>query len=159
MANFSVYTNGRIMIRKILFISAAAIVAACATPAMLPQSNADVDYSATGFVKGSGWHDGAVYDASEEEMVAAIRSAFLANGLQIQEFSREDRRFVAESPMNLQRWASYVAVYFRPIGGKRTEVHVVSIGTKDINILAGDAVMPLPPKIVASISSSLSRKR
>lgn len=139
-------------------IFAAVLVSACATPAMLPQGNADVDYSAAGFVKGSGWHDGAAYEATEEEIVLAIKSALLANGLQIQEFSRDKRKFVAESPMNLYRWASYVAVYYRHLNDKRIEIHVVSIGTKDINVLTDDSEMPLPPRIVASVSSNLSRR-
>jgi hypothetical protein len=147
------------MIRNILVtIFTITILSACATPAMLPQSHADVDYSASGFVKGSGWHDGAAFEATEEEIILAIKAALLANGLQIQEFSRDNRKFVAESSMNLYRWASYVAVYYRPLNDKRIEIHVVSIGTKDINVLTDDSEMPLPPRIVASVSSNLSRR-
>ena len=139
-------------------ILAVSLISACATPAMLPQTDTAVDYSAAGYVEGSGWHDGAVYEATENEITAAIRASLLANGLQIQEFSSENKRFVAESPMNLYRWARYVAVYYRTLPSQKIEIHVVSIGTKDINVLAGDSEMPLPPRIVASVSSNLSRR-
>ena len=139
-------------------LSATSLIIGCTSPRMLPQSNAEIDYSAVGYVKDSGWHDGAVYEASEDEVFAAIRAALLANGLNIQESSRENRKFIAESPWNMHRYASYVAIYYRLQSERKIEVHVVALGTKDINVLAGDSSMPLPPIIIASIKSSLSRR-
>jgi len=134
------------------------ILLGCASPGMLPKSAAEIDFSAVGMVKGSGWHDGAVYEATEDEVISAVRAALMVNGMRIKEFSKADRRFMAESPMNLYRWASYIGIYYRPRSAGKFEVHVVALSNKDVNILTDDSEAPLPPKILASIYSSLSRR-
>jgi len=139
-------------------LSVAVVISACATPGMLPQTQKEIDYNAVGYVKGSGWHDGAIFDFTEADVVEAVRSALLANGMQIHEFSKEERKFIAEIPWNAHRYVNYVAVYYRGLGDKKTEIHVVSLSTKDINVLADDSELPLPPKIVASVTSRLSRQ-
>lgn len=148
----------KILPKRITVILVAAMLLGCASPNMLPKSASDVDYSAVGLVKGSGWHDGAVHDATEEELIAAIRAALMANGLKLNEFSKEDHRFVAENPMNLYRWATYVNIYYRPVADRKFEVHVVALSVKDVNVLANDSESPLPPRLIASIQSALSRK-
>lgn len=143
---------------RVMTTLAFALLAGCATPSMLPKPS-EVDFSAVGYFKGSGWHDGAVFDANETETVAAIKAALAAHSLGLQEFDERQRKFVAESPMNLHRWASYVAVYYRPVTAARTEVHVVTLGTKDINVLADDSEAPISPRVVASIGTALSKRK
>lgn len=135
------------------------LIQGCASSGMIPKSSAEVDFSAVGMVKGSGWHDGAIYTATEDEVISAVRTALIANGLRIDEFSRENRRFMAKFPMNFYRWASYVGVYYRPLPERKFEVHVVALSNKDVNVLTDDSESPLPPKIIASIYSNLSRGR
>jgi hypothetical protein len=141
-----------------LILAVAVTLLGCASPNRLPSSVAEVDFSALGFVEGSGWHDGAVFQASEDEIVSAIRSALVTNGLRINEFSKNDRRFRAESPLTWTRWDSYIGVYYRPVSEHRYEVHVVAIGTKDVNVIADDPEPPIPPRVIASIYSALSRR-
>lgn len=143
---------------RLTLVLSFALLAGCATPTMLPKTT-EVDFSAVGYVKGSGWHDGAIFDASEADTVAAIRAALASNGLALHEFDERQRKFVAESPMNLHRWASFVAVYYRPLSPTRTEVHVVTLGTKDINALADDSEAPISPRVVASIGTALSKRK
>lgn len=145
--------------KKLTFLLAATIIlGGCVSPNMLPKSAAEVNYSAVGMVKGSGWHDGAIYEATEAEIITAVRAALLINGFKIQEFSRENRRFTAENPMTLYTWTSHLGVYYRPYSDRKVEVHVVALSDKDVNILVGDSQSPIPPKIIASIYSSLSRR-
>lgn len=143
--------------KKLLALTVIIILSGCASPNRLPNTIEKVNFSAVGMVNGSGWNDGAIYEATEEELIKAIKNALAANGMTIHEFSRERHLFKAELPMNLERWATYAGVYYQSISEDKFDVHIIALGTKDVNILTTDSESPLPPKLLSSIQSSLSR--
>lgn len=147
------------MRKGILAAIALILVSGCATVESLPDSVDQVDFDFVGQSHTGHWHDGAVFEATFDEVIRAALSAMSANGYQLVAESRENRVIKGRRPMTGQTWASVVAVYYRERPPSKTEVHVIGLSTKDKNILTGDATLPIPPRILASIASYLSRRQ
>ena len=145
------------MQKEILAAIACLLMSGCATVASLPESAEQVDFNIVGQSNAGHWHDGAVYEATFDEVIRAALAAMSANGYELVTESRENRVIKGRRSMTFQTWASVVAIYYRERAPAKTEVHVIGLSTKDKNILAGDATLPIPPRILASIASYLSR--
>lgn len=154
---------GRRLSRGVLGIaivaSAAILQAGCASVGSLPASTAEVDFSQVGRGPDKAWHDGAVYTASVPDVMRAAVAALQVNGFKIERQSDTDCSVVGSTPTTIQTWNSVVGVYCRPRSSEQVEVHVMAKGTKDVNPLAGDATVPIPPRIISSITSALTRAR